>query len=216
MSHRICRKCRNDLKKESCNHSLDQNTQLDPYESFVQYNASLPKISCKAGEPDFINPNGCHNIIQVIQAIGIRAGIKQYINGKREWLMVECNGLPYNIIRDIIENVFRSSKCSNCYYSLATFRENTCYILHQIKEVKEFGWVLPVFGLLHLEMNVARSFTKLNWDIFMSELGYVVGFKSPKAQKYLYKSVSLQMSMDIGIGRKMSVIQTIYICRNLF
>ena len=46
---------------------------------------------------------------------------------------------------------------------------------------------LPVFGLLHLEMNAARAFTKLNWDVFTSSLGTVLGFRSPKAQAYLHK-----------------------------
>ena len=42
-------------------------------------------------------------------------------------------------------------------------------------------------GLLHLEMNAARAFISINWDIFVSRLAYVVGFESPKAQLYCKK-----------------------------
>jgi len=48
--------------------------KIDPYHSFATSENFLPDIGCKAGEPDFINPNGYHNIIQVIKAIGTRAG----------------------------------------------------------------------------------------------------------------------------------------------
>ena len=136
-------------------------------------------------EPDFLNPNSYENIIHVIQAIGIRAGIKQYGNGSREWLMVECDGLPYNIIRDIIANVWRCSQCSGCYYGLDSFEEHKCYILKSIQPKREFAWLLPVCSLLHVEMNVARSFSRLNWEVYMSKLGHILGFKSQKAQEYL-------------------------------
>lgn len=48
----------------------DVKINVDPYMSFHQEISSLPEISCKAGEPDFVNPNSYHNVIQVIQAIG--------------------------------------------------------------------------------------------------------------------------------------------------
>lgn len=44
---------------------------VDPYKIFHQEPTSVPKLSCMAGELDFINPNSFHNIIQVLQAIGI-------------------------------------------------------------------------------------------------------------------------------------------------
>ena len=36
-------------------------------------------------------------------------------------------------------------------------------------------------------MNAARSFIKLNWDVFTSAFGHELGFKSIKAQEYLRK-----------------------------
>ena len=37
-------------------------------------------------------------------------------------------------------------------------------------------------------MNAARSFIKLNWDVFIRAFGHELGFKSIKAQEYLQKS----------------------------
>jgi len=67
------------------------------------------------------------------------------------------------------------------------FNEHNCYIVKSIRSKKEFGWLVPIFGLLHLEMNLGRSFVKLNWEIFVKCAGYNLGFKSPKAMSYLYK-----------------------------
>ena len=188
ITYRLCRNCGGKVMKETFSGTTpNEDEYISPYESFSEYSSKLPKITCQAGEPDFINPNGYQNIVQVIQAIGERAGIKLYGKGNREWLMVECDGLPYNLIRDIIANVWRCSKCISCFYGLSIFQEHKCYILHKIVPVYEFGWLVPISGLLHLEMNIGISFMKLNWDVFTKTLGVILGFKSPKAQEYLKK-----------------------------
>ena len=53
-----------------------------------------------------MNPNSFVTITEVLQNIGHRAGIKHYGNGKREWLFVECDSLPYSIIRDLLDNLW--------------------------------------------------------------------------------------------------------------
>ena len=84
MTHRICRVCKEKLIKRS-----DENEErepekenVDPYHSFHGFSSSSPEIKCMAGEPDFINPNDYHNVIQVLKSIGERAGVKQYGKGK--------------------------------------------------------------------------------------------------------------------------------------
>ena len=62
-------------------------------------------------------------------------------------------------------------------------------MLDKVSEAHEFCCVLPVFGLLHLKMNAAWVFKKLNWDIFTSSLRATLGFKSPKAQAYIQKDL---------------------------
>ena len=36
-------------------------------------------------------------------------------------------------------------------------------------------------------MNLGRAFVKINWDIFVRDVGICLGFKSPRAQDYLQK-----------------------------
>ena len=81
-------------------------TEFLPHKCFESFQSFLPDINCNAGEPDFVNPNSYATIIQVIQKIEIRAGIMQY-GGVREWVFVDCDGLPYNILREILNNVWR-------------------------------------------------------------------------------------------------------------
>ena len=52
-----------------------------------------------------MNPNSFATITEVLQNIGLSTGIKHYGGGKREWLFVECDGLPYSIIRDLLDNL---------------------------------------------------------------------------------------------------------------
>ena len=213
ISYRVCRNCGGKVVKENFHSSILQNTvRIDPYDSFPNYPSSLPQLTIKAGEPDFINPNSYHNVIQVIQSIGFRAGVKRYGQGTREWLMIECDGLPYNLIRDIIDNVWRCAQCSKCFYGLLPFQEHKCHVLHNIEPTREFDWLVPINELLHVEMNVARSFIKLNWEVFTKCFGGILGFKSPRAQEYLkkgadhhklwhffeilYMSISLELSIQ--------------------
>ena len=66
--------------------------------------------------------------------------------------------------------------------------EHKCHFLeNNVEGVREFGWVVPVRGLLHMETNVARSFMKLNWSFFMKSLALQLGLQSPKALEYIEK-----------------------------
>ena len=151
-----------------------------PYKRFDEFKTSLPDIICNAGEPDFINPNSYDSIIQVIQNIGVRAGIKQY-GGDMEWIFVECDGLPYNTLREILTNVWRCSECKNCYYGMENYQVHISFILRNLEPIREFGWLVPVIGLLHLEMNAGRLFVKLNWEVFTGTLGNMLGFQITKS-----------------------------------
>ena len=81
VSDQICRNCGGKFTKEIFTLKITKEIEIDPYASLSQYSSKLPNISSQTGEPDFINPNGYHNIIQVIQSIGFRSGIRQYGQG---------------------------------------------------------------------------------------------------------------------------------------
>ena len=104
-AYRVCRNAdcggrvvteKRERKENSCQNNVN------PYDSFENALTSLPNISCQAGEPDFINPNGYHNIIQVIKAIGVRAGMLYCLI----YTYIFNNYLSYSIIKSylVIEN----------------------------------------------------------------------------------------------------------------
>ena len=99
--------------------------------------------------------------------------------------MIEFDGLPYNILRDIIDNVWRCTICNDCFYNIENFQEHKCIIINNNDHKLEFSWIVPVCCVLHLEMNVSKSFVKLNWKVFTNLLGITLGFRFPKAQEYL-------------------------------
>ena len=81
VSNQICRNSGGKFTKEIFTLKNAKEIEIDPNRSFPQYNSKLPNISFQTGEPDFVNPNRYHNIIQVIQSIGFRSGIRQYGQG---------------------------------------------------------------------------------------------------------------------------------------
>ena len=130
----------NPVHKNFC----EDKENIDPYMSFNKRDYSS-KVECKVGEPDFLNLNSYKNIIHLLQNIGIRSGIKHCGTGNREWLFVECDGLPYNLIRDIIVNVWYCGECTTCFYRIESLMEHKCYFLGKSTEEKlEFDWIVPI------------------------------------------------------------------------
>lgn len=43
-------------------------------------------------------------------------------------------------------------------YGHDAFLEHRCSMLHDSVSTREFGWVLPMPGLLHIEMNACKAF----------------------------------------------------------
>ena len=80
--------------------------------------------------------------------------------------MNECDGLSYNILWDIIDNVWRCTICNDGFHDIENFQEHKCAIIDNNDAKREFSWIVPVCGLLHLEINVSKPFVKLNWEVF--------------------------------------------------
>ena len=73
------------------------------------------------------------------------------------------------------------------FYGIVNFQDHQCFNLEKVQTCRKFSWLVPVNGLLHLEINACSSFIKLHWSVFGKCLRSVLGFKSPEAQKYLNK-----------------------------
>ena len=72
-------------------------------------------------------------------------------------------------------------------YGLDSSMEHRCKILFNVAESKEFGWILPLPGLLHVEINACRAFFARNWNIFMEDVCSQLGFGTPKSLAYAKK-----------------------------
>ena len=84
--------------------------------------------------------------------------------------------------------------------------------------VQEFGWVVLRIGKLHMEMNMARHFMDMNWDVVLSQVARELGFVSDAAQKYVrkgsdhHKTMSILRVAHVGLWQEMLIR---YICERL-
>ena len=71
--------------------------------------------------------------------------------------------------------------CKECQES---FYGKDCFDVHASCELQspefecEFDWVVPISGLLHLEMNAAKAFLSFNWSIFLERVMQELGITS--------------------------------------
>lgn len=81
------------------------------------------KIIC--GEPEMINPNGYHNIVEILRNLGIKAGMRMCnLGGLREWLLVEVHGVTYSVVINLFGNVFACNICTKTFYGKDTLNEH--------------------------------------------------------------------------------------------
>ena len=117
------------------------------------------------------SPSGFENIVIILRNIGIHAGIRKYVpDGKREWLLLENDGAIYTIIIKLISNVYSCGKCGKSIYGKDNAEEHDCVVLSEAGMTLEFDWVILLPGLLYLEMNAAKAWIDLNWEVFMQEM----------------------------------------------
>ena len=126
-------------------------------------------VKVVAGDPIFVNPNSSDALKEVLRRVGKASDVKRYNPHDpqaREWLNITMDGLPYLVCRGVINDVLLCSECGE-EVEKASVSEH-CIKSHQGQQcstVQEFDWVVLRIGKLHLEMNMARHFIDLNWDI---------------------------------------------------
>ena len=122
------------------------------------------------------------------------------------------DGLPYLVSRQVIENVLICTECGKEVLKKDVAKH--CIDVHQgqrCKCVQEFGWVVLRIGKLHMEMNMARHFMDMNWDVVLSQLARELGFVSEAAQKYVrkgsdhHKTMSILKVAHVGLWQEMLI-----------
>ena len=148
----------------------------------------IPPNKCHVTEPVFVNPCSYNAVNSVLKHIGEKSGIAKYNNGigSREWVIVYCDGSPYNLCFRIITCTYR---CAICADTLCGMKEVEKHLQsHMIAREDfngqyslEYDWVLLQPGPGHIEMNMLKGITDLCWEIFWKDLAQLMNFTSDKA-----------------------------------
>lgn len=88
----------------------------------------------------------------------------------------------------MIKNTCRCNLCpdsSDSFNSKEDFRKHHASLHLDLEEEEflEFDWVILRPGYGHFDMNMCKTFVKLNLDVFFSALSRVMGFRSENAQR---------------------------------
>ena len=137
-------------------------------------------------EPIYVNPCSYESVAIVLRNIGRKCGITRH-GGKRAWVAVACDGLPYTLCNRLLKSSFLCLTCSanlngadECVQHENEFHEQS----ENVQIVKEFDWVVLVPGSGHIEINMVRGIIELGWDIFWKELAMTMNFRSETALRY--------------------------------
>ena len=146
----------------------------------------LPTVHVQ--EPAYVNPCSYEAVATVMRNIGYKAGVKAY-GGDREWVVIVCDDVPYNLCSRIIRCSHKCSVCNQAIYGqdACAKHQNSEHLGEEMSFAKEFDWVLLRPGLGHIEMNMVKSYVELTWDIFWREMIICFNFRSETAQQYAKK-----------------------------
>lgn len=121
----------------------------------------------------------------------------------RKWTIAGCDGSPYVLGSRLIES---SCKCYQCYASFSD-RDSIKKHLRQMHELPEaqcslskcmeYGNILLVPGPGHFQINMAKACFKLFWHVFLTDLAFLLGFKTPKAQTCCQMATNHHKAMQI-------------------
>ena len=149
---------------------------------------ATPPNQCHVTEPVFVNPCSCSAVHAVLKHIGEKSGIAKYNNGRstREWVIIYCDGSPYNLCFRIISCTYRCVICAN---TLCGMKEVEKHLQgHMIAREHfndqyslEYDWVLLQPGPGHIEMNMLKGVTDLCSEVFWKDLAHLMNFTSHKA-----------------------------------
>lgn len=83
--------------------------------------------------------------------------------------------------------------CSMCFivalvmkvfYGRENILDHRCFIVQNSVPLYEFGWLIPLPGLLHIEMNACKAFYELTWEVVLKDFCTKLGYNTPKALDY--------------------------------
>ena len=109
--------------------------------------------------------------------------IECYGGEKREWVIIECNGLPFWLCFNIVKDTYTCWICNTSHFKKEAFVKHSMSKHRKLPGYyREFDWVLLKPADRHFEMNSIKSFFELNCKPFLSKLCYLMGYKIDAAQ----------------------------------
>lgn len=127
--------------------------------------------------PSMVNPNSYDAIRKVLVDCGQQARIQKYCpESNRKFLLIYCDGVPYNLIWRLCQSTFRCLSCGELLHSKAdcTKHGHNDFTL-------EFDWVVVVPGGGHIEMNMLKTLVELLWPVFWKDMVMLFNFTSEAA-----------------------------------
>ena len=163
----------------------DEDTYRLTYDNINTANTDskcMPSVSVQ--EPIEVNPCSYDAVKIVLRTIGLRTGASSGEDGRRKWLIILCDGVPYNLCRRIVSSSQICDKCHKTFNGMDEFSKHSNSVHVDEDNVSctlEFGWVLLQPGPGHIEMNMVKGIVELTWDVFWRELAILMNFKSESA-----------------------------------
>ena len=62
-------------------------------------------------KPSMVNPNSYESIRTVLVDVGKQANVYKYGEGKRHFVVIYCDGVPYNLIWRVCNCTYRCASC---------------------------------------------------------------------------------------------------------
>lgn len=163
----------------------DQGSTRSEYAAFEKEAAKpTTKPTVHVQEPVYVNPCSYDAVASVLRNIGHKSGIKKY-GGDRDWVIIACDGVPYNLCRRIIESYHTCSKCDTSLNGLdaCTTHDKEMHLEEEVVFEQEFAWVVLQPGMGHIEMNMVKGLVELGWEVFWKEMAVCFNFRSEAALK---------------------------------
>ena len=143
---------------------------------------------CSVSEPVFVNPCSYEAVNSILREIGKKSGVARYNGGvgSREFVIIFCDGSPYNLCFRVIMSTYRCPLCAEVISGEQNMNKHLVTTHNVPSEDQdafplEYDWALLQPGPGHIEMNMIKGITSTCWEIFWRVLAQTMNFKSDKA-----------------------------------
>ena len=114
---------------------------------------------------------------------------------ERTWILLSCDGLPFNHLREIIKNNHTCIICKEKLEYITEISEHFQNTQHT-EFYQTYGSVILNYGGFHYMQTIIRSYTTLNWEIDFQELCKAMKLDTPKALFMIEKGTDFRKSLD--------------------